>query len=61
EGRFGAGVLKQQGGDQLWLDQAVLQAKGKTNDDVARWMEAAFPWLVRAYTKNEVITSGKCQ
>ncbi|MBF0552647.1 MAG: alkaline phosphatase family protein [Deltaproteobacteria bacterium] len=61
EGQFGAGVLKQQGGDQLWLDQAVLQAKGKTNEDVARWMEAGFPWLVRAYTKNEVITSGKCQ
>ncbi|MBF0509378.1 MAG: alkaline phosphatase family protein, partial [Deltaproteobacteria bacterium] len=61
EAEFGAGVLKQQGGDQLWLDQAVLQAQGKTNEDVARWMEAGFPWLVRAYSKDEVTAAGRCR
>ncbi len=60
EAEFGSGIIKQQGGDQLWLDQGILQGNGKTNEDVARWMETQFKWLIRAYTKSEVEAAGQC-
>ena len=40
-------IVKHQGGDQFWLDQEVLQGNGNTNEDVARWMESQFKWLIR--------------
>jgi len=51
---------KRQGNDQFWLDQEVLQGSGRTNEDVARWMESQFKWLIRAYTKGEVEAAGQC-
>lgn len=60
ETAFGTGIIKQQGGDQLWLDQDLLQANGKNNEDVARWMESRFAWLIRGYTKSEVEAAGQC-
>lgn len=61
EDAFGSGIVKKQGGDQFWLDQEILQHSGKTNEDVARWMEAQFKsWIIRAYTKGEVEASGQC-
>lgn len=60
EAEFGAGIVKRQGNDQFWLDQEVLQGSGRTNEDVARWMESQFKWLIRAYTKGEVEAAGQC-
>jgi len=60
EAEFGAGIVKRQGNDQFWLDQEVLRGSGRTNEDVARWMESQFKWLIRAYTKREVEAAGQC-
>lgn len=60
EAEFGAGIVKRQGNDQFWLDQEILQGSGRTNEDVALWMESQFKWLIRAYTKGEVEVAGQC-
>jgi len=60
EAEFGAGIVKRQGNDQFWLDQEVLRGSGRPNEDVARWMERQFKWLIRAYTKRAVEAAGQC-
>lgn len=54
ETKFGKGIIRQQGGDQIWLNKGIMNKSGITAKDIAIWMEKNFKWVMRAYTKNEV-------
>ena len=54
EKKFGEGIVREFTADEMWLDEAVLKRKNISVADIARWMELTFPWLLKAYTKNEV-------
>ncbi len=55
--QFGKGIVRKMIDDQLWLNHDELRAHGATVDAVAKWMQCQFPWLLRAYTRQEVATS----
>ncbi|WP_207678578.1 alkaline phosphatase family protein [Desulfonema magnum] len=54
EAKFGASVLRESAGDQIWLDTEVMKQANVSSEDVATWMEENFDWVMRAYTKKEV-------
>lgn len=57
EAQFGKGIVRKLIDDQLWLQHDELRAHGVTVQAVARWMQRQFPWLLRAYSRDEVASS----